>query len=657
MRTQTRIGLAFGLTLTAALLAYSPQAEAGNGTWTADADGNWSTTGNWSGGNIADGTGSTGDFSTINITGYRTVTLDSARTNGYLRFADTTPSHHWVLKDGPLTLDVTSGKPDIWVNGVSPAYGATVWAACRLAGTNGFTVSGPGGGHFWLRGHNVNQSSISGGITVNRGVTLGFIYRWDDFIPLYGSIDNMVNPDNSLTLNGGAFFFYGQGTARSQTFNNGLRFGGASSCNSGGYGPNSQLYLNGITRSSNGVIRFANVNDGSGSSYTYTTTPNNGTGLLGPYAFYKREYTAWSYARGNDPSPIDAYPAGSAVSPDSFTSATANYDFSSGATLTANRTAYTARCTATGAATIGLNGNTLTLNGLLNAGGATSGLLTINGSGSLVIGSENELVIAAAANAITIGAPITNGASAGTLTKAGASTLTLTNVCTYTGDTWVHEGTLVLADNAGLKFVIGASNVNNRIRGNGTVTLNGDFYFDLTTAGTSDGDRWTIVDSTLTTNYTATFTVNGFTDLGNGSWRRVANGVRYVFAKSTGVLTATPLAPPTVAVTNATAIGVGTATLNAWLVSQSADAMAICWGTNDCGTSSTGAWPNVVNFGATDDPALVSTNLTGLIYGQRYWYRAYATNAIGGAWSPTATNFLTLAPAGGVAATGGTVTN
>jgi hypothetical protein len=79
-----------------------------------------------------------------------------------------------------------------------------------------------------------------------------------------------------------------------------------------------------------------------------------------------------------------------------------------------------------------------------------------------------------------------------------------------------------------------------------------------------------------------------------------------------------------------------------------------CWGTNDFGSSATGAWPNVANGGVKTSGQSFSTNLTGLIYGLRYWYRAYATNSAGGAWSD-ATNFLTTAA--GAVATGGTVTN
>ena len=67
-------------------LAASPSF-ATNGSWNADSDGNWSDTTKWLGGNIADGAGATANF-TFNITGSRTVTLDSARTVGILNIGD-----------------------------------------------------------------------------------------------------------------------------------------------------------------------------------------------------------------------------------------------------------------------------------------------------------------------------------------------------------------------------------------------------------------------------------------------------------------------------------------------------------------------------------------------------------------------------------------
>jgi len=47
-----------------------------SGIWSADASGDWSDTNRWSSGFVANGPGFTADFSAINITADRTVTLD-----------------------------------------------------------------------------------------------------------------------------------------------------------------------------------------------------------------------------------------------------------------------------------------------------------------------------------------------------------------------------------------------------------------------------------------------------------------------------------------------------------------------------------------------------------------------------------------------------
>jgi len=134
------------------------------------------------------------------------------------------------------------------------------------------------------------------------------------------------------------------------------------------------------------------------------------------------------------------------------------------------------------------------------------------------------------------------GAISGTggIDKTGAGILQLDGINTYAGDTTISVGDLLLSDNAGLTFVIGANGVNNKLTGDGNATLSGDFYFDLTSAGTTEGDSWTIADLSGTLAYENTFTVNGFTDAGSGLWTTSANGADYQFSESTGVLTVIP---------------------------------------------------------------------------------------------------------------------
>jgi autotransporter-associated beta strand protein len=156
-----------------------------------------------------------------------------------------------------------------------------------------------------------------------------------------------------------------------------------------------------------------------------------------------------------------------------------------------------------------------------------NGELTLNGTADL--GGATRTITAD--SAVTLGGVIGNGG----LTKAGGSTLTLSGTNTYSGVTTVSDGTLTLADNAGMTFVIGANGVNNKLTGKGTAALAGDFYFDLTSAGTTTGDSWTIANVSNQT-FDATFTVNGFTAAGGGKWIKIINGTSYEFSQSTSVL-------------------------------------------------------------------------------------------------------------------------
>jgi autotransporter-associated beta strand protein len=123
---------------TVALSALTQSAPGASGTWTADSDGNWSDTTKWLGGTVADSSGNTADFSTVDITGDRTVTLDAAHTLSTLIFGDAgvTPDHSWILSGpNPLTLGTT---PIINVSN------QTATIAVPIAGTAGLTKTGNG---------------------------------------------------------------------------------------------------------------------------------------------------------------------------------------------------------------------------------------------------------------------------------------------------------------------------------------------------------------------------------------------------------------------------------------------------------------------------------------------------------------------------------
>ena len=149
----------------------------------------------------------------------------------------------------------------------------------------------------------------------------------------------------------------------------------------------------------------------------------------------------------------------------------------------------------------------------------------------------------------TLAKAITGGSANAAVEKTGAGTVVLSAVSTYNGDTTVTAGALALADNGGLKFVIGANGVNNKVTGPGTVTLDGDFTFDLSGANTTSGNTWTIVNTT-TKSFTGNFTVVGFTESAN-IWTKVVGANTWTFKESDGTLSVASAGYSAWAATNA----------------------------------------------------------------------------------------------------------
>ncbi len=132
----------------------------GNGTWAVDADGNWRDSSNWSGGNVADGAGAAADFSTVNLSADRTVTLDGAITIGALKFGDSAGTDNWVIDStNNNTLTLSAALPSVVVSQNTATLNAP------LAGTSGLVKSG--GGTLVLSGSN----SISGMLHIDSGST------------------------------------------------------------------------------------------------------------------------------------------------------------------------------------------------------------------------------------------------------------------------------------------------------------------------------------------------------------------------------------------------------------------------------------------------------------------------------------------------------
>ena len=146
-----------------AICALATTVHGASGTWTNRNGGGWTTALNWNASVIADGSGSTANFSTLNLPADVTVTLGAARTIGSLTFDDLNAiKHNWILNPGGnFALTLAGGTPFFAVSN------ATTTLNLPLAGTAGFTKAGTG--RLTLTASN----SYSGTTTVSAG-TLGF---------------------------------------------------------------------------------------------------------------------------------------------------------------------------------------------------------------------------------------------------------------------------------------------------------------------------------------------------------------------------------------------------------------------------------------------------------------------------------------------------
>jgi len=202
----------------------------------------------------------------------------------------------------------------------------------------------------------------------------------------------------------------------------------------------------------------------------------------------------------------------------------------------------------TGNATVANNFTVAATSGTNILGGTSTSASTTTFSGTMMLNGNLSLTSSRpVGNDVRYTGIISGSGSVTTIgtgeIQFGDGTAALTN--TYTGNTTLSEtSSLVLADNAKLTFVIGASGVNNKISGtaNQVLRLEGDFLFDL--SGAASVGSWTIVDlSTLNESFTSTFSVaSGFAEtfLDSGVWTRTLGPSTYTFTESTGVLSAVP---------------------------------------------------------------------------------------------------------------------
>ena len=355
----------------------------------------------------------------------------------------------------------------------------------------------------------------------------------------------IVSPGGLVTLGAGNTLTIGASgidlstATQSLTLNCGLTLQGLQSWKAAA---SRTLNVAGTFTRTGAVVDFTNFN----ASAILSGITNDATGMLGTWATTGAT-TSLNYVK-NTAGVISAYTgqtAATAADLSNVTNPAINYSFAAAATLTGTITANTLRYTG-GAATVTNNGNSITLNGLMNAGSAST--LFISGTGNLVIGANKELVVAASKDTTITSKIVDNPGGASSLTYSGAgSNFTLSGSNTYTGGTVVNAGSLTAGSGSSLGaagFVnvtvqSGATLVTNNLQFTGNLTLNGG------TVSATNGNSQDVWNGPITLGATSTIdvgssdgvlTVNG-TVSGPGGLTKVGTSGRVTFLKGINTYT------------------------------------------------------------------------------------------------------------------------
>ena len=329
---------------------------------------------------------------------------------------------------GTLTVNggitSTGGTDTLMVAGAGSTTIAGAIANGSSGGTVGLTMSGSG--TFRLAGAN----SYTGATTVNAGI-----------LSLTGSLSST----NGLVLGGGTFSYApaaNGGTGNTQNLG-GLTINSGPSTIAVTTGNTLAINAASFTHNTGGVVNF---NPSGSGQITTTNTAGDGTGIIGPWAFYQgTSYAAVPASAGGS---IAGYQAVTPLSSATSSSGTTNfYDqttFSPSTSVAANTVQFLVSSGTTATITpYSGSGGTFAVNGILNSG---SGTLTFaSGTGTLTagVGSTHELVIGGGSGSgFTISSVIANNGTASAVTYAGTGTLTLSGNNTFSGPLTIDSGTV-----------------------------------------------------------------------------------------------------------------------------------------------------------------------------------------------------------------------
>jgi autotransporter-associated beta strand protein len=433
---------------------------AANGTWTSTAAGGlWGTPGNWLGGTIADASGFSANFNTVDLSADTTVNLNSARTLTSLTFGDTNTSSAggWILDNNgnaANTLTLQNSAPisstSITVNPLGTGKTVTISAGVNFS-SNAFSKNGAG--TLELSGDTNSTSSLavnagtliysgksgigssSSDLTVAASAVASFNYNSkatsnfrtvriaaNNFNGTVTQSDGIINVLGSDTENNGpammlgnarlnqtaTYTLSGNGTLNvTSTLAVGNRTSAAATFN---------LRDTGILTAGTVVVAAVNANNGGGSSGSVNQTGGTAT--------------------------VDSLILAQGGSDAGIRTATYNLD---GGTLTAGSISTTPSTgTGTTSSTFNFAGGTLKAKG--STATFMQGLTAANVKNGGARIDTNGFDV-------TLGQALLKGAGSttDTLTKLGTGDLTLTsNGNTFSGKTTVSAGNLILASGAAL---------------------------------------------------------------------------------------------------------------------------------------------------------------------------------------------------------------
>ena len=392
---------------------------------------------------LGSSTGGTYSASTLGIAPGGT---ELANTDG----SSATFGSNYYLGGGDNTLTITGQNvltdqtPDLLLANASNSLTSSNTHNSVVIG-DGSTAGQPnGGGTVDLQA----SQNYGGSTTVNAGYSLVL-----DYANMGATGGNIITSSNPVILGGGNITALGaNGATDTQTLG----------------GLNTILGTSTVTANSNGAtalnLNLGTINAGvgttiefirSGSAATITTNnsslvgPETGTQTYGNGQFVFNDGTSVGWAgtsSSSGPYTLTKY-TGETAMPTTATSATTDYVMAPTTTTTVtpgqSDIMNLFRFSNSGAATLAMGTNTLTVNGVLYNGSANA---TISGSGGMTSGSGTLYVQNYGTGTLTISNKITGASTA--VVYAGPGTDSITGANTYGGNTYLDGSTLLFTTNA-----------------------------------------------------------------------------------------------------------------------------------------------------------------------------------------------------------------